>query len=190
MKKIIAFLLIIFSVFPLGGCNEIENDNCKISSYMIDNQASEEMLNSEALFAYEISISDNVSLQIIYVWDNLLRRELRNDLLQIYNSIPDKDKNVTIEFDEKIIINDKDISFKESSELSLVVLRSIFLTETKMNGKELRENLNSMIIRLETLEEFGDTEVIAIQTITEERTNLRSQENGKIIFVNNLNEIK
>lgn len=190
MKKVITFLLIIFFVFSLVGCNEIEKDNCSISSYMVDNRDSEEMLNSESLFAYEISISDNICLQIIYVWDNLLRRELRSDLLQIYDAMPDEDKNVTIEFDEKIKINDKDILFKESSELSLVVLRSIFLTETKMNSKELRENLRSMIIRLETLEEFGDSEVIAIQTITKERTNLKFHENGKIIYVNNLSDIK
>lgn len=190
MKKMVLILLIMLFVFPLVGCNEIEKDNCLISSYMIDNTDSEDMLNSESLFAYEISISDNVCLQIIYVWNNLLRRELRNDLIQIYNAIPNKDKDVIIVFGENIIINDKDISFKESSELSLFVLKSIFLTETKMNCKELRDNLNSMIIRLETLEEFGDSEVIAIQTITKKRTNLKFHENRKIIYVNNLGDIK
>lgn len=189
MKKIISFLLIMFFMIPLAGCVKTEKDIITISSYMIDNQDSDEMLNSDALFAYETSISENICLQIIYVWNNLLRRELRNDLLQIYEAIPKEDENIILNLDSKVTINSVDIGFKESSELSLAVLKSIFLTETKMNSKELQETLHFMIIRLETLEEFGNTEVIAIQTITKERTILKYQGNGKIIYINNLDEI-
>ena len=87
--------------------------------------------------------------------------------MQIYDAVPDKDKDVTISIsaDGIIKINNKEIAFEPSSELSFAVLRAIIPAEAKVNAQAFRRIFREMIIRLETVEYLGDTEVIAIETI-------------------------
>ena len=127
----------------------------------------EKLLPSEALFAYKLERTESNKIQTVYVWHNLLRRELRLDIMQIYEAMPDKDKDVTISIstDGIIKIDNKEIAFEPSSELSFAVLRAIIPAEAKVNAQTFRRIFREMIIRLETVEYLGDTEVIAIETI-------------------------
>ena len=179
MKKIVALALTIMTLlFCLVGCNQ-EKSTVEFSSYMIgsligqeekteEDQLVERLKSSDALYAYKIDKQETSTTQIVYVWDNLLRRELRLDIIQIYNAVPEKDKSVTIyvNADSTVKIDNKNIEFAPSSDLSFAVLRAIFPEESTVNAKEFRDIFREMAIRLETLEQFGDTEVIAIQTVT------------------------
>lgn len=179
MKKILSILLSIMAfMLCLVGCNQVKS-TVEFSSYMIgsligqeekteEDELVERLKSSNALYAYKIDKQETSATQIIYVWDNLLRRELRLDIRQIYLSVPDKDKSVTIQIyeDSTVKIDNKNIDFEATSDLSFAVLRAIFPKESTVNAKEFRDIFREMAIRLETLEQFGDTEVIAIQTVT------------------------
>nr|WIF87798.1 hypothetical protein QOL21_04645 [Acholeplasma laidlawii] len=52
------------------------------------------------------------------------------------------------------------------SDTSKMIIEFIFPSEFKISSETLYRNIMHMIIRLETLPEHGDTEVIAISTIT------------------------
>ena len=108
---------------------------------------------------------------------------------QIYDALPNKDKTVKLLLNSEIKINGNAIPFEPTSESSVAVLCAIFPTETKINAIILRQALGEMIIRLETLEQFGDTEVIAIQTITSETLSLDRTENGDIYMVTSWDDI-
>lgn len=179
MKKLLTLLLSIMTLMLcLVGCNQVKS-TVEFSSYMIgsligqeekteEDKLVERLKSSDALYAYKIDKKETSTTQIIYVWDNLLRRELRLDIRQIYLSVPDKDKSVTIQIyeDSTVKIDNKNIDFEATSDLSFAVLRAIFPKESTVNAKEFRNIFREMAVRLETLEQFGDTEVIAIQTVT------------------------
>ena len=179
MKKLWTLLLsIIVGMLCLVGCNQVKS-NVEFSSYMIgsligqeekteEDKLVERLKSSGALYAYKIDKQETSTTQIVYVWNNLLRRELRLDIRQIYLSVPDEDKSVTIKIyeDSTVKIDNKNIDFEATSDLSFAVLRAIFPKESTVNSKEFRDIFREMAIRLETLEQFGDTEVIAIQTVT------------------------
>ena len=179
MKKILSILLSIMTLMLcLVGCNQVKS-TVEFSSYMIgsligqeekteEDKLVERLKSSGALYAYKIDKQETSTTQIVYVWNNLLRRELRLDIRQIYLSVPDEDKSVTIKIyeDSTVKIDNKNIDFEATSDLSFAVLRAIFPKESTVNAKEFRDIFREMAIRLETLEQFGDTEVIAIQTVT------------------------
>ena len=159
-----------------SGCNKASDNYAFLSSYMLNSQdrnvpdddvVEEMLLPSEALFAYKIDRTESNKVQTVYVWHNLLRRELRLDIMQIYDAVPDKDKDISISIstDGIIKINNKEIEFEPSSELSFAVLRAILPANAKVNAQTIRRVFREMIIRLETVEYLGDTEVIAIETI-------------------------
>ena len=174
-RKRILFLVLTAALclFIFSGCNKSEENYAFFSSYMTDGKESDDLysdvieeplLSSEALFAYKIDKTEINTVQTVFVWKNLLRRNLRLDIIQIYDAVPDKDKDITIKIDEEIKINNKVIEFTPSSELSFAVLRAIFPKEFKVNAKTFRNTFREMIIRLETIDYLGDTEVIAIRT--------------------------
>ena len=179
MKKLWTLLLsIIVGMLCLVGCNQVKS-NVEFSSYMIgsligqeekteEDKLVERLKSSGALYAYKIDKQETSTTQIVYVWNNLLRRELRLDIRQIYLSVPDEHKSVIIKIyeDSTVKIDNKNIDFEATSDLSFAVLRAIFPKESTVNSKEFRDIFREMAIRLETLEQFGDTEVIAIQTVT------------------------
>ena len=169
-------LSMILCISAFSGCNKASDNYAFFSSYMVNSQdrdvpdddmIEEKLLPSEALFAYKLERTESNKIQTVYVWHNLLRRELRLDIMQIYEAMPDKDKDVTISVstDGVIKINNKEIAFEPSSELSFAVLRAIIPAEAKINAQTFRRIFREMIIRLETVEYLGDTEVIAIETI-------------------------
>lgn len=204
MKRILFLImtaLIYLSMF--SGCNKSEDNYAFFSSYMIssqdrnvpdDDMIEEMLLPSEALFAYKIDRTESNKVQTVYVWHNLLRRELRLDIMQIYDAVPDKDKDITISIsvDGEIQINNKKIEFEPSSELSFAVLRAIIPTEAKVNAQTFRRVFREMFIRLETVEYLGDTEVIAIETIANTGfylANINVSATGFIAQVMHLSEI-
>lgn len=177
IKRLLFIVLsMILCISAFSGCNKASDNYASFSSYMVNSQdrdvpdddmIEEKLLSSEALFAYKLERTESNKIQTVYVWHNLLRRELRLDIMQIYDAVPDKDKDVTISVstDGVIKINNKEIAFEPSSELSFAVLRAIIPLEAKVNAQTFRRIFREMIIRLETVEYLGDTEVIAIETI-------------------------
>ena len=177
IKRLLFIVLsMILCISAFLGCNKASDNYAFFSSYMVNSQdrdvpdddmIEEKLLPSEALFAYKLERTESNKIQTVYVWHNLLRRELRLDIMQIYEAMPDKDKDVTISVstDGVIKINNKEIAFEPSSELSFAVLRAIIPAEAKINAQTFRRIFREMIIRLETVEYLGDTEVIAIETI-------------------------
>lgn len=177
IKRLLFIVLsMILCISAFSGCNKASDNYAFFSSYMVNSQdrdvpdddmIEEKLLPSEALFAYKLERTESNKIQTVYVWHNLLRRELRLDIMQIYEAMPDKDKDVTISVstDGVIKINNKEIAFEPSSELSFAVLRAIIPAEAKINAQTFRRIFREMIIRLETVEYLGDTEVIAIETI-------------------------
>ena len=177
IKRLLFIVLsMILCISAFSGCNKASDNYAFFSSYMVNSQdrdvpdddmIEEKLLSSEALFAYKLERTESNKIQTVYVWHNLLRRELRLDFMQIYEAMPDKDKDVTISVstDGVIKINNKEIAFEPSSELSFAVLRAIIPAEAKVNAQTFRRIFREMIIRLETVEYLGDTEVIAIETI-------------------------
>ena len=177
IKRLLFIVLsMILCISAFSGCNRASDNYAFFSSYMVNSQdrdvpdddmIEEKLLPSEALFAYKLERTESNKIQTVYVWHNLLRRELRLDIMQIYDAVPDKDKDVTISVstDGVIKINNKEIAFEPSSELSFAVLRAIIPAEAKINAQTFRRIFREMIIRLETVEYLGDTEVIAIETI-------------------------
>ena len=94
MKKL--FMLIIITCLLFSGCSQAKSETVSISSYMIGDEIRDSLLSSNSLFAYEISKTETETTQIVYVWNNLLRRQLWVDLQQIYDNIPNEEKIITI----------------------------------------------------------------------------------------------
>jgi len=198
-KSMIVMLMLCLSVF--AGCKNEPEKYVFVSSYMLgsldrddptDQAIEEQLLASKALFAYKLGKTESRTLQTVYVWDNLLRRELRLDLMQLCDAVPDKDKEITLSVSNEIRIAKKQIEFTPTSELSFAVLKTIFPLELQVNAQTLRQGLREMIIRLETVDYLGDTEVIAIQTITENRFIPQYEETwmeGELTEVMSLSEI-
>ena len=69
--------------------------------------------------------------------------------------------------DFKITLNHRDLMEYPDVNLSSFIISVLFPRSFYIKS-ELKQSLLDMIIRLETLEEHGDTEVILIQTITNE----------------------
>ena len=74
-------------------------------------------------------------------------------------------------------------------DLSKAVLKAIMPKTADVNARTFRQGLMDMIIRLETLEYLGDTEVIALRTTTENGLLLGNGEIGTVRFVYALNDI-
>lgn len=202
MKRLILIVLaLILCITVFAGCKNEPEKYVSLSSYMLgspdrddptDKEIEERLLASKALFAYKLGKTESRTLQTVYVWDNLLRRELRLDLMQLYDAVPDKDKEITLSVSNEIHIAKKPIEFTPTSELSFAVLKFIFPLELQVNAKTLRQGLREMIIRLETVDYLGDTEVIAIQTITQNKSIPQYEEiwmESELTEVMNLSEI-
>ena len=187
MKKL--FMLIIITCLLFSGCSQAKSETVSISSYMIGNEIRDSLLSSNSLFAYEISKTETETTQIVYVWNNLLRRQLWVDLQQIYDNIPNEEKIITIENDAVIKIDHKEINYESSSDLSRAVLNAILPKVSNVQAKSFRRELRDMIIRLETVDYLGDTEVIVLKTIANEEMRLGNCENGTVQLVYDLSNV-
>ena len=201
MKRIVLLILAIaLGISVFSGCNQSDENDAFFSSYLLtgpnrndpnDEIIREMLLPNDALFAYSTVKSEADTVQTVYVWHNLLRRELRLDIIQIYNAVPDKDKNITIEIDgDTIKIDHHAIEFQPSSELSFAVLRAILPTESQVNAKTFRRIFREMFIRLEADERLGDYEVIAIQTTATNGFLLKNPDSEEIQLVMSLDEVE
>ena len=187
MKRL--FLMIIIICLLFSGCSQVKSETVSISSYMIGNEIRDSLLSSNSLFAYEISKTGTETTQVVYVWNNLLRRQLWVDLQQIYDNIPNEEKIITIENDAVIKIDHKEINYESSSDLSRAVLNAILPKVSNVQAKSFRRELRDMIIRLETVDYLGDTEVIVLKTIANEEMRLGICEDSKIQLVYDLSNV-
>lgn len=197
-KKILLCLACVVFCFSITACGEAKADTATFKSYMLGSldrndtseyELADKLLQSNALFAYELSETENGTVQVIYIWNNLLRRQLRLDIKKICDALPEKNSSVKIEFNDKIYINGSELSFKAESDTSYAALKAIFPSETYINTKELRNRLYEMIILLETLEASGDTEVIAIQTEAAEGLLLMLYKTDDVTCIYSLDDI-
>ena len=93
MKRLILIVLaLILAISVFASCKNEPDKYVSVSSYMLgspdrdeptDQEIEERLLASKALFAYKLGKTESRTLQTVYVWDNLLRRELRLDLMQL-----------------------------------------------------------------------------------------------------------
>lgn len=188
-KKLINIVLLLITVFYLVGCDRNLNSTLSIESSLYNVQeVVDDFKSSESKYAVEINQEENQWTQYIYIWNNELRRDLRNDLIQIVGQVDDSNnKIVSFKFGDKIVINNKDIEFDASSDLTEEIISIIFPENFNASLNDFWKEINYLIIRLETLEYFGDTEVINIQIKTTEELLLGNLEKGKIYYSLELN---
>jgi len=188
-KKLINIVLLLITVFYLVGCDRNLNSTLSIESSLYNVQeVVDDFKSSESKYAVEINQEENQWIQYIYIWNNELRRDLRNDLIQIVGQVDDSNnKIVSFKFGDKIVINNKDIEFDASSDLTEEIISIIFPENFNVSLNDFWKEINYLIIRLETLEYFGDTEVINIQIKTTEELLLGNLEKGKIYYSLELN---
>ncbi|MFA5474450.1 MAG: hypothetical protein WC225_02830 [Acholeplasmataceae bacterium] len=188
-KKLINIVLLLITVFYLVGCDRNLNSTLSIESSLYNVQeVVDDFKSSESKYAVEINQEENQWTQYIYIWNNELRRDLRNDLIQIVGQVDDSNnKIVSFKFGDKIVINNKDIEFDASSDLTEEIISIIFPENFNVSLNDFWKEINYLIIRLETLEYFGDTEVINIKIKTTEELLLGNLEKGKIYYSLELN---
>ncbi|HOE15420.1 MAG TPA: hypothetical protein PLE59_00920 [Bacteroidales bacterium] len=188
-KKLFTIVLLIATVFYLVGCDRNLNSTWSIESSLYNVQeVVDDFKSSEAKYAVEINKEENQWVQHVYIWNNELRRDLRNDLIQIVVQVNDSiNKTVSFEFGDKIVINNKYIEFDASSDLTEEIIGIIFPKKFSASLNDFWTEINYLIIRLETLEYFGDTEVINIQIKTTEELLLYHLEKGKTYYNLELN---
>lgn len=187
-KKILSVVFIIILTFLVGCSNNLQSSLSIESSLYNNQELVEDFKNSDSMFAIEISKEENEWIQHIYIWNNKLRRNLRSDLIQIIESIDgNSEKIVSFEFGNKILINNKIIEFEGTSDLTKEVINIIFPNKFNMALNEFNNHIFFLIIRLETLEQHGDTEVIDIKIKTTEELVLSNLEKGRIYYSLELN---
>ena len=188
-KKLINIVLLLITVFYLVGCDRNLNSTLSIESSLYNVQeVVDDFKSSESKYAVEINQEENQWTQYIYIWNNELRRDLRNDLIQIVGQVDDSNnKIVSFKFGDKIVINNKDIEFDASSDLTEEIISIIFPENFNVSLNDFWKEINYLIIRLETLEYFGDTEVINIKIKTTEELLLGNLEKGQIYYSLELN---
>lgn len=107
----------------------------------------------------------------------------KGHITQIRDSIDgNSNKVVSFEFGDKILINNKVIEFEGTTDLTKEVINIMFPNEFNMALNEFYNHIFYVIIRLETLEQHGDTEVIDIVIKTTEELVLSDLEKGRIYY--------
>lgn len=177
MEKITVLVLVLLNLLILSGCQKKEA-SVSFDSYLLsDTLLVEDLKNSDDQFAFIITESNQTYTQTIYIWDNKLRRELRQELIQLTSLLESETRRVSLFQtvvnlnpleDFKITLNHRDLMEYPDVNLSSFIISVLFPRSFYIKESELKQSLLDMIIRLETLEEHGDTEVILIQTITNE----------------------
>ena len=165
------YLLFIFSLLVfitlLTGCNKIEANIEFESTLFSDQIVVDEVMESDALFAFRVFNESGGKIQEVFIWKNSTRREVRTDLLKILEKLDENnDKVVHININRLVNENSSDLGDWHESETSKMIIEFIFPSEFIISNETFYLNIMHMIIRLETLPEHGDTEVISIRTTT------------------------
>ncbi|MBN3490081.1 hypothetical protein JV173_00995 [Acholeplasma equirhinis] len=164
MKKLLNLFLL---SFILIGCNNKFSDTEFDSRLFSDIEIVEEMLASNAFFAYKTEKFGTEFVQEIYIWDNQLRIDLHTDLSVIYERLESEPAIKSVSFENyEMFIEGSLIDIPYSSELSREVFHLMFPRNFNVEQLLFKNRIIGMIVRLETLEEFGDTEVIVLETKT------------------------
>lgn len=161
------FVVLLMLIILLAGCNKIESNIEFESSLFSDQIIVDEVKESDAMLAFRVFEENEMIVQEVLIWKNLTRREVRIDLIKILERLDEKnDKVIHINLNQLVNENSSDIGDWHESDTSKMIIEFIFPSEFKISSETLYRNIMLMIIRLETLPEHGDTEVIAISTIT------------------------
>lgn len=161
------FVVLLMLIILLAGCNKIESNIEFESSLFSDRIIVDEVKESDAMLAFRVFEENEMIVQEVLIWKNLTRREVRIDLIKILERLDEKnDKVIHINLNQLVNENSSDIGDWHESDTSKMIIEFIFPSEFKISSETLYRNIMHMIIRLETLPEHGDTEVIAISTIT------------------------
>jgi hypothetical protein len=178
MKKTYSLILLIVSLFMIGGCNAKE-ETATFDSYLLsDILFGDELKSLDAKFAVEITKSNNIYTQTFFIWNNELRRALRADLILLASKLDFENNRVSsyktsiTKSNESVNIiismNRKELKSYTESELSTLIIAALLPQSFYSNQNEFLLALFVMIARLETLEEFGDTEVVCLEVKTNE----------------------
>ena len=161
------FMILLLLTTLLTACNKIEADIEFESELFSDQIVVDEMKSSDALFAFRVIDDNEFKTQEVFIWNNLTRREVRTDLIKILERLDENNERVTeLSFDRLVDDDPSALEDWYESETSKMIIEFIFPSELKIAHKTLYQNIMHMIIRLETLPEHGDTEIISIKTIT------------------------
>ncbi|HPG42180.1 MAG TPA: hypothetical protein PLJ98_00035 [Acholeplasmataceae bacterium] len=169
--KLISILLL---CLILLSCSSKESNIRLDSSLLNDLELVDRLKQDDPLFAFKLSKDGDTYQQTIYIWNNQLRRDLREDLIMLYDLLDETSEKVndySFRYDElddqlTFYINNKLVGEIGNSSLTRHIIRAIFPEEFSYASYEFASRLGIIIIRLETLESYGDTEVICIITET------------------------
>jgi len=161
------FLVLLVFIIMLAGCNKIESNIEFESSLFSDQIIVDEVKGSDAMLAFRVFEDNEMIVQEVLIWNNLTRREVRTDLIKILERL-DENNDKVVHTNLNQLVNENSIVLGDwhKSDTSKMIIEFIFPSKFKISSETLYRNIMHMIIRLETLPEHGDTEVIAIRTIT------------------------
>jgi hypothetical protein len=191
MNKI-KVIIILLLCLTLLACSSRESNIHLNSSLLNDLELVDRLKQDDPLFAINMSKDGDTYQQTIYIWNNQLRRDLREDLIMIYDLLDETSENVNDysfiydELDDQLTfyINNKPIGEIGNSSLTRYIIRAIFPKEFSYASFEFASQLGEIIIRLETLESYGDTEVICIITETNDELLFVEYELNMIHYIN------
>lgn len=174
MKKIYIIVILVLSLL-LTSCVSKE-ETAHFDSFLEGNsEFINEIKLNNPLCSFKSWVLDDTNYQFIFIWDNQLRRDLRDELVDILMRM-DRDRNrvdtyqvIQIENDSSLnlLMNGKVIHSVGFSELTRFIMLALFPPTFNINSRDFYQQLGIMAIRLETLEILGDTEVICLETETE-----------------------
>ena len=187
--KLISILLL---CLILLSCSSKESNIRLDSSLLNDLELVDRLKQDDPLFAFKLSKDGDTYQQTIYIWNNQLRRDLREDLIMLYDLLDETSEKVndySFRYDElddqlTFYINNKPIGEIGNSSLTRHIIRAIFPEEFSYTSFEFASQLGEIIIRLETLESYGDTEVICIITETNDELLFVEYELNMIHYIN------
>ena len=157
-KKLINIVLLLITVFYLVGCDRNLNSTLSIESSLYNVQeVVDDFKSSESKYAVEINQEENQWTQYIYIWNNELRRDLRNDLIQIVGQVDDSNnKIVSFKFGDKIVINnkvkvadvrlEKRFTFKSSNNVLLQISNQEYVVYGRPSDLDFEIRLNHQLV--------------------------------------------
>lgn len=190
-------ITLIFILLVLSAC-AAKVETVDLNSYMLEDVTLyDNLIDSDALFAIRIEEENNIKKQVIYLWDNQLRRDLRLALIEIglyldfernkvdsYRLAP-IEASGSLEF----FVNDKTKGQVGNSDLTNLIIKALLPISFNMKSSDFALELLQMVNRLETLEIYGDTEVICLETITKLDLIFDDYAKDEVHYINEIDEV-